>query len=324
MKLHPTASSATSSTTLKSPNVMRNSDPTESSKSPISRELLRKVKLLELRTRLQVHDMFGGRYKSVFKGEGMDFDEVREYIPGDDVRNIDWNVTARMNAPYVKIFREERELTVMLLVDLSASSEFGTASSLKREVAAELTALLALCAKTNNDKVGLLLFTDEVEHFVVPKKEQQHILRIIRDVLAFKPHSKKTSITNALEYALRVLRKRSVVFLLSDFMDDGYQKAVRIMGRKHDFIAVELYDPRELVIPSVGLMPFRDPETDDITWVDTSSRMFRSEFEREANRRFEERNNFFKSINVDRIVLPVDQPYLPQLVRFFKMRERRR
>ena len=296
----------------------------DQSSQPISPELLRKVRLLELRTRLQVHDMFGGQYHSVFKGQGMDFAEVRQYFPGDDVRNIDWNVSARMGHPFVKVYKEERELTVMLLVDVSASNEYGTVTSLKREVAAELTALFALCALTNNDKVGLLLFTDQIEHFVAPKKGRRHVLRLIRDVLVFKPKSRGTAINTAVEYALHAMRKRSVVFLISDFVDKGYEKAVRVAGRKHDLIAIELYDPREREIPPVGLVPLRDPETDRIIWVDTSSKAFRKNFAAETKRRADVRNAFFKSISIDRIELPIDQPYFSPLIKFFRARVRRR
>jgi uncharacterized protein (DUF58 family) len=291
---------------------------------PISRELLRKVKLLELRTRLQVHDLFSGRYQSVFRGQGMDFSEVREYFPGDDVRSIDWNVSARMGHPYVKIYREERELTVMLLVDVSASHDFGTVQSLKREVAAELTALLALCALTNNDKVGLLLFSDRVEHFVAPKKGRRHVLRLIRDVLAFQPVSKGTSISTAIEYALHALTKKSVLFLVSDFSDDGYQKPVKIAGRKHDLIAVELYDPRERIAIPAGFIPAYDPEGDRIYWTDTSSKAWRTRYEKEAMRQAAERETFFKSSSIDRIELSTDKPYLNELIKFFRLRERRR
>jgi len=296
----------------------------DQSSLPISGELLRKVKLLELRTRLQVHDMFGGQYHSVFKGQGMDFAEVRQYFPGDDVRNIDWNVSARMGHPYVKIYKEERELTVMLLVDVSASNEYGTVTSLKREVAAELTALFALCALTNNDKVGLLLFTDQVEHFVAPKKGQRHVLRLIRDVLAFEPKSRGTAISTAVEYSLHALKKKSVLFLVSDFVDKDYEKAIRVAGRKHDLIAIELFDPREREIPPAGLVPLKDPETDNILWVDTSSRSFRRAFSAEASKRTKDRSLFFKSNSIDRIELPIDQPYLLPLIKFFRSRERRR
>lgn len=294
------------------------------SQIPISKELLRKVRLLELRTRLQVRDVFSGRYHSVFKGQGMDFAEVREYSPGDDVRMIDWNVSARMGHPFVKLFKEERELTIMLLVDVSASTEFGTQTSLKREVAAELSALLALCALTNNDKVGLLLFTDRIEHFVAPKKGRRHTLRLIRDVLAFKPQSKGTSVGGAVEYALHALRKRSVFFLISDFEGEDYRKAIRIAARKHDLIAMELFDPRERSLPNAGFAPLSDPETGEIFWADTSSTIFRQAFNRAATKEAEERASFFKGISVDRIELPADKPYIMELIRFFRTRERRR
>jgi len=291
---------------------------------PISRELLRKVRLLELRTRLKVHDVFSGRYHSVFKGQGMDFDEVREYSPGDDVRNIDWNVSARMGHPYVKTYREERELTILLLVDLSASQDFGTSVALKREVAAELTALLALCALTNNDKVGLLLFTDRIEHFVAPKKGRRHVLRLIRDVLAFQPQSRGTSLSIAVEYALHALRKRSVFFLISDFEGNGYQKPLRVAARKHDLIGIELYDRRERELAPAGLMPLKDPETGRVWWVNSSARDVRREFAAASAKRVSERATFFKSSRIDRIELPVDKPYLMELIRFFRMRERRK
>ncbi len=282
------------------------------------------MRLLELRTRLQVRDVFSGRYHSVFKGQGMDFAEVREYTPGDDVRLIDWNVSARMGHPYVKLFREERELTVMLLVDLSASTDFGTQTALKREIAAELTALLALCALTNNDKVGLLLFSDKIEHFVAPKKGRRHTLRLIRDVLAFQPKSPGTAIGNAVEYALHALRKRSVLFLISDFGVEDYRKAIRVAAKKHDLIAIELYDPRERKLAPAGYMPLYDPEKNIVVWADTNSDWLRKEFEQEVIKRVAERDIFFKQHSIDRIELAVDQPYFLELIRFFRMRERRR
>ena len=296
----------------------------ERSSSPISSELLKKVRLLELRTRLQVRDVFGGRYQSIFKGQGMDFDEVREYFPGDDVRSIDWNVSARMDSPYVKIYREERELTVLLVVDVSASGEFGTHSSLKREIAAEMTALFALCALTNNDKVGLILFTDQIEHFVAPKKGRRHVLRMIRDVLAFKPVTKGTSVSVAMKFALHAMRKRAVVFLMSDFMDADYQSVLRVASRKHDLVALELYDPRERDLPNVGLVPLRDKETGDVVWTDTASPSIRKKYTEEIARQTRDRDMFFKQISVDRIELPMDNPYFMELVKFFRNREKRR
>jgi uncharacterized protein (DUF58 family) len=292
--------------------------------APISRELLHKVKLLELRTRLQVRDVFSGRYHSIFKGQGMDFAEVREYTPGDDIRAIDWNVSARMGHPYVKLYREERELTIMLLVDVSGSTEFGTQNVLKREVSAELTALLALCALTNNDKVGLILFTDKIEHFVAPKKGRRHVLRLIRDVLAFKPSSKGTSVQGAVEFALHALRKKSVLFLISDFEGSGWEKPVRIAGRKHDLVAVELFDPRERTLPSVGVVQLLDPETGETVWIDTSSEDFRHAFSRDAAVKAIDRAQFFRSCSIDRIELSVDKPYIMELIKFFRSREQRR
>jgi len=292
--------------------------------SVVSSELLRKVKLLEIKTRLQVRDVFGGQYHSIFKGQGMDFDEVREYTPGDDFRNIDWNVSARMNHPYIKVYREERELTVLILVDVSASGDFGSVNTLKREIAAELTALLALCALTNNDKVGLLLFSDQIEHFVAPKKGRRHVLRLIRDVLTFTPKSPKTSINSALEYSLKLLKRKSVLFLLSDFNDNGYEKVIRIAARKHDLIALELYDPREREIPAIGLVPFHDPESGEVHWMDSSSKKFREAFGRTADLQARKREDFFKSVQIDRIALSVDKPYDRPLIKFFRTRERRR
>jgi len=271
-----------------------------------------------------VRDVFGGRYQSIFKGQGMDFSEVREYFPGDDVRNIDWNVSARMGEPYVKVYREERELTVLLLVDLSGSGEFGTQTSLKREVAAELTALFALCALTNNDKVGLILFTDHVEHFVAPKKGRRHVLRLIRDVLAYKPESRGTSVSSALKYALHAMRKKSVLFLMSDFMDSGYENVLRVASRKHDLVALELYDPRERELPSVGLVPLKDAETGDVRLIDTSSASVRRKFKYQAAVLDNERDTYFKQISVDRIELPIDKPYFMELIKFFRTRDKRR
>ncbi len=303
---------------------------------PVSADLLKKVKLLELRTRVQVRDVFGGKYQSIFKGHGMDFSEVREYIPGDDIRTIDWNVSARMDEPYVKIYREERELTILLMVDVSGSENFGTQISkqdsrweeknkrlIKREIAAELTALFALCALAYNDKVGLLLFSDQIEHFVAPKKGRSHVLRLIRDVLAFKPQSRGTSISSALEYALHALRKRAVVFLISDFIDRGYESVFRVASRKHDIVALEMFDPRERRLPSVGLIPLRDRETGNGHWVNTSV-WTRKAFEDEARKWSEQRQAFFKKNSIDHVELPIDQPYFPPLVRFFRNREKRR
>src|SRR6516165_1164669 len=227
----------------------------------LPREVIRQIRRLQLRARRAVEDLLGGDYKSVFKGTGIAFEEVREYQPGDDIRAIDWNVTARIGHPFIKRFVEERELTVMLLVDCSGSNQFGTQMQQKREVAAELAAVLAFSAISNNDKVGLIAFTDRVERFVPPRKGTRHVLRLIRDVLFFQPKRRGTCIRAALDYANRVLHRRAVLFLMSDFLDRGYERSVKLTGRRHDLIAVPLSDPREHELPPVGLLQLEDAET---------------------------------------------------------------
>jgi len=238
----------------------------------LTKELLKQVRQIEIRTKGLVNQVFSGEYHSVFKGRGMEFSEVREYQFGDDIRNIDWNVTARFGHPFIKVFEEERELTVMLMVDISGSLMFGSVSKTKQRVAAELTAILAFSALKNNDKVGLILFTDKIEKFVPPRKGNKHVLRIIREVLSFQPEGNATDIGSALEYMNGAIKKRSIVFLLSDFMDDGYEKILRIVGKKHDLIGVVLDDRRETEIPKMGLIKLTDAETNQERWVDTSNR----------------------------------------------------
>ncbi|MEJ2615408.1 MAG: DUF58 domain-containing protein [Ignavibacteriaceae bacterium] len=240
----------------------------------LTKELLKQVRQIEIKTKGLVNQVFSGEYHSVFKGRGMEFSEVREYQFGDDIRNIDWNVTARFGHPFIKIFEEERELTVMLLVDLSGSLIFGTVEKTKQQVAAELSAILAFSAMKNNDKVGLLLFTDKIEKFVPPRKGRKHVLRIIREVLSFEPVGKTTNIKGALEYMNNAIKKKSIVFLLSDFMDSGYEKILRIVGKKHDLIGVVLNDQREKEIPKMGLIKFTDAETGRERWIDTNSKSF--------------------------------------------------
>ncbi|MEX0601705.1 MAG: DUF58 domain-containing protein, partial [Bacteroidota bacterium] len=235
-----------------------------------TKELLKNVRHLEIRTRGVVNQVFSGEYHSVFKGRGMDFSEVREYQFGDEIRMIDWNVTARFNHPFVKVFEEERELTVMLLVDLSGSQFFGSGKSLKRDIAVEISAILAFSAMKNNDKVGAILFTDQIEKFIPPRKGKSHALRIIRELLSFEPRSPATSIRTAVEYLNRVVKKRSIVFVISDFMDAGYESALRVAGKRHDLIGVVMTDPREQSMPAVGLVTFRDSETGEQRWIDTS------------------------------------------------------
>ncbi len=243
-----------------------------------TREILKKVRQIEIKTRGMVNQIFSGEYHSVFKGRGMEFSEVREYQFGDDIRTIDWNVSARFNHPFVKIFEEERELTVMLVVDLSNSGNFGTASFMKNEIAAEICAVLAFSAIKNNDKVGLILFTDKIEKFVPPKKGRAHILRIIRELISFEPTGSGTNIREALEYFNHVNKKRTIAFLISDFIDEGYDKILKIISRKHDVIAVEISDPREEELPAVGLLKLRDAETGVERWVDTGNAGVRKQF----------------------------------------------
>jgi uncharacterized protein (DUF58 family) len=288
-----------------------------------TRELLKKVRQVEIKTRGIVNQIFSGEYHSVFKGRGMEFSEVREYQYGDDIRTIDWNVSARFNHPFVKIFEEERELTVMLIVDLSRSGDFGSGKQLKNEIAAEICAVLAFSAIKNNDKVGLILFTDTIEKFVPPKKGRAHILRIIRELLSFDPRGAGTNIKSALEYFNHVNKKRTIAFLISDFIDEGYASILRIISRKHDVIAVELSDPREEDLPNVGLMKLRDAETMKERWVDTGNPQVRAEFQRYWQKRKVDRRSLFVRSKVDAIPIRVDRPYIKPIVDFFKLRERR-
>jgi uncharacterized protein (DUF58 family) len=289
-----------------------------------TKELLKKVRQLEIRTRGLVNQVFSGEYHSVFKGRGMEFSEVREYQYGDDMRMIDWNVTARLNHPFVKIFEEERELTVMLVVDMSGSQFFGSQSELKRDAALELSAILAFSAMKNNDKVGLILFTDRIEKFVPPRKGRGHALRIVRELLSFEPTRPATSIKTALEYLNHVQKKRSIVFVLSDFMDSNYEAALRIAGKRHDLIGVVLQDPRENELPSVGLMHLCDAESGASRLVDTSDAQVRFLYKQFGERTREARKSLFVKSRLDDVLIRLDQPYIKPLADFFKLRERRR
>ncbi len=286
-------------------------------------EILKKVRRIEITTRSMVNDVFAGEYHSVFKGRGMDFSEVREYSVGDDVRTIDWNVTARMNRPYVKVFEEERELTVMLMVDASSSGEFGTVEQMKGEIAIEICALLAFSAIKNNDKVGLIIFTDKVEKFVPPKKGKTHVLRVIRELFYHEPQSSKTDIGEALEYLNRIANRRSVVFLVSDFMSEGFEKALQIVNKKHDIVAVTIRDPREISLPDVGLLELEDAETGEIYLLDTSDPSIRENFASQSTQKREELEKLFKSMSVDHVAISTDRPYVDPLIRFFRMRAKR-
>ena len=289
----------------------------------IPTELARKIRILQITTRKVVNDVLAGEYTSVFKGRGMEFDEVREYMPGDDVRSIDWNVTARMGRPYVKRFVEERELTVFFLVDLSASGAFGSVQKLKNEIAAEFCALLAFSAVKNNDKVGLIVFTDRVELYVPPKKGTTHVLRLIRELLNFKPKAVKTDIGGTLDYFAKVAKKRAVVFLVCDFQSEGFEKAMRIVAKRHDLVAVPVTDPREVRLPNVGLIELEDAETGEMVLVDTSSAAVRKRYERLGRERSERFRELFASMGVDQIEVMTDRDYVPRLVQFFRARERR-
>jgi uncharacterized protein (DUF58 family) len=289
----------------------------------IPSEIIKKIRRIQIYTTRAVQDVFAGEYHSVFKGRGMEFEEVREYQVGDDIRTIDWNVTARMAHPYVKLFREERELTVMIIADVSASGSFGTSKQLKAELVAELSAVLAFAAINNNDKIGLILFTDRVEKYVPPKKGITHVLRIISELLYYKPQGKGTDITTALEYLRKVTTRQTVCFLVSDFMAKGYERALKVAAKRHDLIAVSVSDPRERGMPSVGLVELEDPESGEIVLVDTRDKRLRENFSRLARRREAERENFLHSNGVDCIKVSTSEPYMKPLMRFFKARERR-
>ena len=286
----------------------------------IPAEILKKVRRIELRTRYLVDTVFSGEYHSVFKGQGMAFAEVREYQLGDDIRSIDWNVTARMGHPFVKVYDEERELTVMLMVDASASGDFGTVSQMKGEIGVEICALLAFSAIQNNDRVGLIVFTDDVEVFIPPKKGRMHVLRVIRELLYFRPSRRGTDIGAALDYLNRINKRKSVVFLVSDFLASGYEAALRVSGKRHDLIAVVLQDPRERELPDVGLVELEDAETGREMLVDTSDPEFRYLFRQLNDRAKERRDQVFRSVGIDRVDIHTESTYVDALMRFFRKR----
>jgi len=289
----------------------------------IPKEILKKIRHIEIRTTRLVNDLFGGEYQSVFKGQGIEFADVREYVPGDDIRTIDWNVTARSQHPFVKKFVEERELSVIFMVDMSGSQYFGTGERLKSEVAAEITALLAFSAVKNNDKIGLLILTDEVEKFIPVKKGRTHVLRVVREILYYRPKRKKTKLAVALEYLHHVLTRTAVIFLISDFMDSGYERALKVLNRRHDVIAVHLKDRRERDFPPAGLVELEDQETGQKTVLDTSSLRLRKAFALESQTRDEMLNRLFKSLGIDKVEIAAESSYVEPLMRFFRIRERR-
>ena len=289
----------------------------------IPAEILKKVKRIELRTRNLVNTVFAGEYHSVFKGRGMAFAEVREYFAGDDVRTIDWNVTARMGEPFVKVFDEERELTVMLMVDASASGNFGTVEQMKGEIGAEICALLAFSAIQNNDRVGLIVFTDQVELFIPPKKGKKHVLRVIRELLYFQPSGQGTDIGAALEYLNRVTYRRSVVFLVSDFFASQYEKALRVANRRHDLVAIALEDPREFDLPAIGIVELEDAETGEGVMVDFGDAAVREAFAKITRKEREDRDVLFRRIGLDAVNISAQGSYADPLVQFFKMRAKK-
>ena len=289
----------------------------------VPREILKKVRRIEISTRGLVNEVFSGEYHSVFKGRGMTFAEVREYQYGDDIRSIDWNVTARAGSPFVKIYEEERELTVILVVDVSASGNFGTRERLKGEVAVELSAVLAFSAIKNNDKIGLILFSDRIEKFVPPRKGRRHVLRVLRELLFHRPEGRRTDIGGALEYLARVVPRRAVVFLVSDFMAEGFSRPLSVAGRRHDLIAVRMRDARESEIPPLGLMEMEDPETGERLVVNTSDPGFQEAFRRNSRQARADLDREFVRSRVDLIDIETGQPYVEPLMRFFRQRMRR-
>ena len=289
----------------------------------IPKQILKKVKQVEIRTRGLVNDLFGGEYHSVFKGRGMAFSEVREYQPGDDIRLIDWNVTARNGSPFIKIFEEERELTVYLLVDISKSGEFGSHNQLKQEFGAEIASVLGFSAIKNNDKVGLILFSNDIEKYVVPKKGKSHVLRVIRELLYNEPKGNKTSIKNVLDYLLKVAKRKSVVFLISDFIDDNYWSSLKIVNRKHDLIGIRLYDPAEKLLPDLGVIKVRDPESGSSFWIDTSNRAEMEKLKTRINSDFDAFNRQAKKIGFDIISVSTNGDFVDPLISLFRKRDKR-
>ena len=289
----------------------------------IPKQILKKVKQVEIRTRGLVNDLFGGEYHSVFKGRGMAFSEVREYQPGDDIRLIDWNVTARNGSPFIKIFEEERELTVYLLVDISKSGEFGSQNQLKQEFGAEIASVLGFSAIKNNDKVGLILFSNDIEKYVVPKKGKSHVLRVIRELLYNEPKGNKTSIKNVLDYLLKVAKRRSVVFLISDFIDDDYWSSLKIVNRKHDLIGIRLFDPAEKLLPDLGVIKVRDPESGSSFWIDTSNRAEMEKLKSQINSDFDAFNKQAKKIGFDIISVSTNGDFVDPLISLFRKRDKR-
>ena len=289
----------------------------------IPKEILKKVRQIEIRTKSLVNDLFGGEYHSVFKGRGMTFSEVREYSPGDDIRMIDWNVTARSNAPFIKIFEEERELTVYLLVDISRSGHFGTTDQFKSELAAEIAAVLGFSAIKNKDKVGLILFSDHVEKYIIPKKDKSHILRVVREVLFNEPQARKTSLKSGLDFLMNVAKRKSVVFLISDFLDNQFWKSLKLANRKHDMIGIRISDQAEEFLPNLGLVKIQDTETQSEFWADMSSNNDRELLSKNINEKWNNFQNKCLSNQFDVINVKTNTDYVEPLMTYFNKREKR-
>ena len=287
-----------------------------------TKEILKKVRKIEIKTRRLSDHIFGGEYHSSFKGRGMTFSEVRQYQFGDDVRAIDWNVTARYNEPYVKVFEEERELTMMLMVDISGSELFGTSNQFKKDTITEIAATLAFSATQNNDKVGLILFSDDVELFIPPKKGKSHVLRIIRELIEFKPKSRKTNIAEALKFLSSILKKRAIVFVLSDFMDDAYEKTLKIAANKNDVTGIRVYDKHDEEIPNLGLVPMLDAETNSVQYINTASKKVRNSYKANALQLSDYYTNTFKRSGAGSINTRVDESYVKKMLGYFKHRGR--
>ena len=283
-------------------------------------DLLKRVRKIEIKTRGLSRQIFAGEYHSAFKGRGMAFSEVREYQYGDDIRNVDWNVTARFNHPYIKVFEEERELTVMLLVDVSGSREFGTAVRFKKALMAEISAVLAFSATQNNDKVGVILFSDKVEKFIPPKKGRQHILRVIRELIEFTPEHTQTDVSVPLQYLTNAIKKRSTAFVISDFISPPFEEALKIASRKHDMVALRIYDAHEARIPAIGMVQFRDAETGQTLWADTSSVRVRNQYEQHWNNVQRKLDETFRRSGIDNTFIRTDEDYVKPLMKLFKQR----
>jgi len=284
-------------------------------------EILSKIKKIELRSKKLVDDVFSGKYHSVFKGQGLEFSEVREYVPGDDVRRISWNVTARRNKPYIKKYDEEREQTVMFVVDLSASGQFGSINTTKNELTAELTSVLAFSALKNNDKAGLLAFTDIIEQYIQPKKNKKHILRLIDVILSYKPRNKNTNIENALIYLNKLCKRKSLVFLISDFQDKNFDRLIKATANKHDLVCIKISDPKEQSIPKNGIFALQDAETGKLINIDFSSKEVQKEYYKNLKLHNDYLDEIFKTAKLDVIDISTDKPYIPELIKFFKARE---